>query len=249
MIAPLLQLQDVSLCLPNGGREILSHITYEVQRGDFVVILGSNGSGKSSLLKLLDRRYRATSGHLLLENKALGSFAARPFAQAVRTLTQDCHDSLFVSMSIFENYLLICEQFQARFHFIRRKHARLRLAAYLEPFNEKLANNLDQCVADLSGGEKQTLALALAVCYPPRILLLDEHTSALDPLTAERLLLLTRDVVAQHGMTCLMTTHDLVLAEGCGNRILALRNGRIYQTIEAVEKRALNQQQLLAACY
>jgi putative ABC transport system ATP-binding protein len=101
----------------------------------------------------------------------------------------------------------------------------------------------------LSGGERQALTLALSVLYPPSILLMDEHTSALDPKAAQQLMMLTQRVVTEHRITCLLTTHDLDIALEYGNRILALRQGEVFHSIENDKKTGLSQQDLLAVCY
>lgn len=229
MTSTILSLQHVSLQLPSVEKPILSDIHYQVKEGDFIVLLGSNGSGKSSLLKLLDNRYQSTSGVI---HKA-------PHC-TMRTLTQNCHESLFTSLTVLENYYLFTLNKKADKHFF---------ADYIKKFNVNLANKLDQTVEKLSGGEKQALALALSVLHPPKILLLDEHTSALDPKSAQQLMALTQQVVSQNHMTCILTTHDLDIALQYGNRILALRNGRMLQVIDDGEKAKLDQTTLLAACY
>jgi len=112
-----------------------------------------------------------------------------------------------------------------------------------------LAKNLNQVVGNLSGGEQQALTLALAMLSPPEILLLDEHTSALDPKTAARLMAMTGDIVREKNITCILATHDLHIALHYGNKILALRQGKIVQEYQQVAKNNLTQDQLLAACY
>jgi putative ABC transport system ATP-binding protein len=249
MKATLLELKNVSLTFSGIQKPILSDIQYAVNEGDIIVILGSNGSGKSSLLKLLDKRYHPTTGHITLAGNPLTSFAPKKFNHSIKTLTQNCHESLFTSLTVLENYLLVKQQYEPDLFSIQKKHEREFLMDYIVKFNPNLASKLDQVVEQLSGGEKQALALALTVLYPPQILLLDEHTSALDPKSAVHLMQLTYETVKQYRITCLMTTHDLAIAEKYGNRILALKNGEIYQIIDQHEKPTFSQHHLLAACY
>lgn len=239
----ILDIQNVSLAIATVDKPILSEINYQIYQSDFVIILGSNGSGKSSLLKLIDRRYQATTGQILLEEKLLSSYSENKFCKRVKTLTQNLHDSLFASLTVFENYLLIKNKIGSQ------KKEREFFKNYLLPFNPNLALKLDQQVDKLSGGEKQALALALTVLNPPDILLLDEHTSALDPKSAKDLMSLTQKIVQEFQITCVMTTHDLEIAEQYGNRLVALQHGKIYQQIESREKVKLNQDSLLAVCY
>lgn len=245
----LLNIQNISLVMPNLEKPILSNINYQVNANDFVIILGSNGSGKSSLLKLLDRRYTATSGHILLQKKLLKKITAKEFSRRVITLTQNSHESLFGSLTVLENYLLTKQRHDKTLFSFRHKKERAFFAEYLREFNPNLPQKLDQIVDILSGGEKQALALALSVLHPPEILLLDEHTSALDPKSAEQLMILTQRIITQHHMTCLLTTHDLDIAMQYGNRILALRHGEVHQAIDFDQKQKISQQELLSACY
>lgn len=234
----ILTLSNVSLKLAATNKTILSDINYQAEEGDFIVILGSNGSGKSSLLKLINGFYQATSGCVSI--KSSGS---------VKTLTQNCHESLFTSLTVLENYLVVKHAQSGKLLASSTQLERDFFAYYLVKFNPALATKLDQLVGQLSGGEQQALALALTVLYPPRILLLDEHTSALDPNTASRLMELTHDITQEFGITCLLTTHDLTIAKKYGNRVLALRQGKIHQQIDHAAKNSVTPQSLLAACY
>jgi putative ABC transport system ATP-binding protein len=236
-----MSLLDIHQVTYQKDKTILENINYQIHPGDFVIILGVNGSGKSSLLKLLDRRALPTHGEIYLNKKPLPQFSGIEFTKKVRTLTQNCNESLFPSLTIFENYLLVKNH--------KVKNERVFFKNYIEKFNSNLSLQLDQRVEDLSGGEKQALALALSVLTPPQLLLLDEHTSALDPKSAKRLMKKTADVIAEHHITCILTTHDLNIAMEYGNRILALRQGKIFKTIDGDHKASFDQAQLLAACY
>ena len=249
MINELFSLKDISLVMPGRDRPILSDISYEVKKEDFIVLLGSNGSGKSSLLKLLDRRYLQTAGKLIFDGQPLSSYSSMKLAHRIKTLTQNCNESLFPSLTLFENYLIVKQQSHPNLFSLREKQELDFFADYLFPFNPNLSDKLDQSVDKLSGGEKQAFTLALTLLYPPQCLLLDEHTSALDHKTAEQLMSLTYSMIRQHKITCLLTTHDLSIAEQYGNRIIALRNGKIHQKIESPEKSLVTQHHLLAACY
>lgn len=243
----LLDLKHVSLHIPAVEQAILDNISYHIAENDFIVVLGSNGSGKSSLLKVIDQRYHATSGKISFAGKSITRYSRQFLANKIITLTQNYHESLFTTLTVFENYFLV--KHKKRFFSLNKNREREICTNYLKKFNENLINKLDTLVDKLSGGEKQALALALAVIYPPKILLLDEHTSALDPNTAKQLMRLTDEIIAQYQMTCIMTTHNLDIALNHGNRILALREGKIYQSIDGEQKKTLDQQALLAACY
>ena len=249
MKTALLEINNATLTFPGVEKPILSKINYTVYESDIILILGSNGSGKSSLLKLLDKRYQPTTGDITLTGNSLRTCPPKKFNHSIKTLTQNCHETLFTSLTILENYLLVKQQYEPALFAIQQQAERQFFADYIVKFNPNLGSKLDQVVEQLSGGEKQALALALTVLYPPQILLLDEHTSALDPKSAEHLMQLTYETVTEHRITCLMTTHDLSIAEKYGNRILALKNGEIYQIIDQHDKPAFSQNHLLAACY
>jgi putative ABC transport system ATP-binding protein len=238
MTPSLLKINNLSLKIGNLERPILSNINYEINPGEFIIILGSNGSGKSSLLKLLENRYYPTEGEIFLEERLLSRYSEKQLSQQIKTLTQNCHESLFTSLTIFENYLLRTKKPDKEF-----------LKNYLKKFNINLSLKLDQIVEKLSGGEKQALALALIMLYPPKILLLDEHTSALDPHASSQIMQLTKDIVEEYKITCILTTHDLFIAENYGDRILALKNGSIHQDIKKNPKAKLSHSELLNACY
>jgi putative ABC transport system ATP-binding protein len=245
----LLQLNDVSLNFSGCERTVLSKINYSIYDGDFIIVLGSNGSGKSSLLKCLNKTYEPTSGDISLNNNPLKNISDNKLSRYVKMLTQNTHESLFSSMTVLENYLLVKQSHESNLLSINSKYARKFFAEYILKFNENLAHKLDQPVYQLSGGEQQALALALTVIYPPEILLLDEHTSALEPVTADKLMKLTKQTLQDANITCLLTTHDLSIAQQYGNRILALRNGMLHLAIDRNENESFSHQELLSACY
>ena len=249
MTPALLELKKASLQLKEIDKAILSSISYSVNENDFVIILGSNGSGKSSLLKLIDKRYQTSHGEILIEGKSIKSYSNNTLHHTVKTLTQNCPESLFESLTVLENYLLVKQQYEPRLFALNTKIERAYFKNYVQDFNPNLALKLDQVVDKLSGGEKQALALALTVLYPPRILLLDEHTSALDPKSAASIMALTRKIIQKYKITCLLTTHDLSEAKQYGNRILVLKESKIHQMIEAEDKEKLSEAELLTLCY
>lgn len=249
----ILTIKEVSFSVPSLQEPILNKINYEIYAGDFVIVLGSNGSGKSTLLKLIDRQSSPSIGKLFLEEKDINSFSTKEYSQKVKTLTQNCNDSLFPSLTLYENYLLAnknsTSNISAPKQYLSKKQEREFLQDYLRQFNPKLSMKLDQIVNEFSGGEKQTLALALTILNPPLLLLLDEHTSALDPKTAELNMQLTKEMVSKHKITCLLTTHNLNIAEQYGNRILAIRHGEAFANIEQEEKHKFNNELMYQMFY
>lgn len=247
MITPHLTLDHLSLQFPMMDKMILHDIHYQITPGDFVIILGGNGSGKSSLLKLIDKRYMPTSGRVLYHGTNINALRDNAYFQSVKTLTQSTVDSLFPTLTVMENYKLFSlANKQQNAHALSTSQC---IADYLSQFNTQLPNKLEQQVLFLSGGEKQALVLALTMLHPPAILLLDEHTSALDPKSAEVIIQLTNEMVRKHHITCLLTTHDLAIAARYGDRLLALKEGKMYRTLEKEQKEVLTASDLRALCY
>lgn len=241
----LLKLENLTITPPGANKTILSNINYQFESGDFIILLGNNGSGKSSLIKAINRTYNINSGKALLENKDIKNFKNKVFCKKVITLTQNYSESLFDSLTILENCLIAKQRQNKAFLCLSDKKERIFFKAYLQNFNSTLSNNLDLVVNNLSGGEKQSFALALSVLYPPQLLLLDEHTSALDPKAAKRIMELTNQVINKYNITCLLTTHNLDIALNYGNKILVLNDGQISRDIDKHGKKSIDLAELL----
>jgi putative ABC transport system ATP-binding protein len=236
----IVKIENVSLRLSQGDKPVLRQLNYQITHGDFVILLGGNGAGKSSLLKLLHRQYYPDTGHIILKDKIISKYSASEFSQHVAVLAQNTSDSLFPSLTVYENYLLADKNKINDRRFFRE---------YVSAFNPNLADKLDCVMTQLSGGEKQALALALCLLHPPSLLLLDEHTSALDPKTSEQIMQLTQNMIGRYNVTCVLTTHNLDIALNYGNKILLLREGEIYKKFENEEKYALTREILMGHYY
>lgn len=234
---PILNLSEVSLNFSASNKPILNGINYDVHARDFIILLGNNGSGKSTLLKLLYRYYTHHAGKIHFLGIPLHQHHDASFASKVAVLTQNCNEALFGNLTVYENYLIA----KSKSHSRDKKY----LQNYLRDYNANLANKLNVVVDKLSGGEKQVLALAFCFLTPPTLLLLDEHTSALDPKTSMQIMELTQRMIDKYSITCILTTHDLNIALNHGNKILLLQNGRIKKTYNTVEKLKLSREQLM----
>jgi putative ABC transport system ATP-binding protein len=212
-----LQVKNVSLTL-KSGQKVLNHVDFELAKGDFAVLMGSNGSGKSTLMKILNRQYAFSRGTVLLEGKNIKKIPKIEYAKTVITLTQRVGESLFLDMTVAENAKLIANL-----------SSKAALTEHLQKFNSNLIKAVDRPALELSGGEQQQLAFALYLTHKPSLLLLDEHTSALDPKTAEKIMQMTSDYIKAEGITCLMTTHHLNFAERFGNRHFVMESGMMNE--------------------
>jgi putative tryptophan/tyrosine transport system ATP-binding protein len=245
----LLSLENVSLTLPGSTRPLLDHINYEIKYSDFVILLGSNGSGKSTLLKLINRQFNHYQGHISYKGRAINLYKNQIFNREVILLSQNCQDSLFNSLTLYENYLLRKYLFKPFYEFINHKKQYEYLSEYLYKFNDNLPSKLNLTMDKLSGGEKQAFALALCFIYPPSLLLLDEHTSALDPKSSARIMQLTCELIKEHNITSILATHDLEIAEQYGNRLLILRDGKVRHALEKSHDFHLGKEYLIELSY
>jgi putative ABC transport system ATP-binding protein len=245
----LLGFKNVCFSVPSRQQLILDRISFTVNEGDFVILLGSNGSGKSSLINLINKTYTSTSGSILLFNRKLSQYGAPTLAKTIVTLTQNTAENLFMDMSIAENARLSHMRGKNLFELENKHRFFESFTAYLKQFHKGLAMRLDVPVSQLSGGERQILTLALQLQHNPALILLDEHTSALDPKTADLIMEKTYQAIATRKMTCMMTTHNLDFALRYGNRLLALNQGKIVHTVSEQEKTKLTKNDLLKDCY
>ncbi|MGD9107845.1 MAG: ATP-binding cassette domain-containing protein [Gammaproteobacteria bacterium] len=239
----MLKIENISFTVPNCEKNIVNDVTFAVNQGDFIILLGSNGSGKSSLLNLINRTYCPTSGSIEFFGDCLHQYSHKTLTKKIITLTQNTNDNLFMDMTIAEN---------ATLSELRNKNKiqyKSDFQEYLAQFHVGLAERFDTPVNKLSGGERQILILALALRHQPDLILLDEHTSALDPKTAAMTMEKTYQEITKRGITCIMATHNLDFALQYGNRLLAINSGKIVHRVSAQDKPNLTKQDLLVDCY
>lgn len=246
----MMKLSKISFNVANRAQPIINNMSFEVNSDDFIVLLGSNGSGKSTLIKLMNRSYKLRSGEIDFLGQSLSDYSNKELASSLMTITQNARDNLFLDMTIAENAILYELRYQSLN--VRVGHSRQmqqELQEYLAQFSHKLVHRLNTKVGLLSGGEQQILILALCLRYPPKLLLLDEHTSALDPKTAESMMEKTYQATRERGVTCVMTTHNLSFAMRYGNRLIALEEGKINFVLNEEEKAHITREKLLRECY
>ena len=236
MNQPLLKINKINFIIDN--KELLSDLSLDVYKGDFIVLLGANGSGKSTLLKLINRTYKESQGEIYLKDILIGHYKNSQYAHRVLTISQSTRENLFYDMTVFENAKIYLPTI-----------TKSELSSYLHAFNPKLVQHINSPVDVLSGGEQQVLVLALCLKLKPELLLLDEHTSGLDPKTAEQIMQLTHKLITQHQVTCIMTTHNLKHALQYGNRLIAINSGRLIQQFTPFNKLLLKHSDLLHLCY
>ena len=233
-----LKFDNVNLAF-QAHNHILKQISFAINPSDFLIIVGSNGSGKSSLLKLIDRTYQQTSGKILLESKLLSEIPHKKINRQIRMLSQTLNQVIIYEMTLFENFKL-WQSYQGATILSRSE-----FEDYLKKFHPKLSQKLDVALYKLSGGERQIFALSLILLDPPKLLLLDEHTSALDPKRAKMIMQLTNEKILEHDLTAVMVTHNLQDALTYGNKLIVLHQGEIKQFFDEKQKKHLDLEKFL----
>lgn len=235
---PLLVLDEVSLKYPDMERMVIQSLSFSLYEGDCVIVLGGNGSGKSSLIKLINRTVNATSGCIRGLDR-----------QGIITLTQDMSHSLFYDLTVFENCLIWGLKNQKLSFKIHTHSEREYYREYLQPYHPNLAEKLDRPLRNLSGGEKQALLLALCLEAHPKLLLLDEHTSALDPIQSDQMMQYTYKALKAKNITSVIITHNLNHALQFGNRLIGLKEGKLVFHADYAAKEKLERHELVRFCF
>lgn len=225
----------------------LDGVSLTVKDGDFATIIGSNGAGKSTLFNSIGGSFFVDDGSIYLDDRNITYVPEHKRAIEIGRLFQDPMKGTAPHMTIEENLAL------AYLRVTKKKSVFSRITnAERQMFRERLAlldmgleDRMKQPVGLLSGGQRQALTLLMATLVPPKILLLDEHTAALDPATADKVIALTKKIVEENHLACLMITHNMSSALELGNRTLMMDSGRIILDISGKEREGLTVDGLL----
>lgn len=227
-------------------RRALDDVSLELRRGDFVTVIGSNGAGKSTLLNIVGGRYTADSGRIEIDGQDLTRLSEPSRAGRVARVFQDPMVGTSPHLTIEENLALALRRGQSRgLGMGISKARRARFVEELKTLELGLEDRLTTKVGMLSGGQRQALSLLMATFVEPKVLLLDEHTAALDPQRSALVLRLTNDAVERHGLTTLMVTHNMSHALEYGNRLVMMHEGRIVLSLDGEQKKAASVEDLL----
>ena len=218
-------------------------LSLHLDRGDFVTIIGANGAGKSTLFNAIAGSFYTDTGSIVLDGRDITFLPEYKRAKIIGRLFQDPMLGSAPGMTIEENLALAAGSGGWLSHVSKEEKKRFRDRLAL--LNMGLEDRMKQPVGLLSGGQRQALTLMMATMANPKLLLLDEHTAALDPGTAEKVLALTRSIVEEEELTCLMITHNMQSALDLGNRTLMMDGGDIILDIAGDERRGLTVQDLL----
>ena len=224
----------------------LAGVNLHLEDGDFVTVIGGNGAGKSTTLNAIAGVWPVDEGQIILDGQELTHLPEHRRAEMLGRVFQDPMTGTAATMQIEENLALAARRGQKRTLRIGiTKAEREGYREKLKTLGLGLEDRMTTKVGLLSGGQRQALTLLMATLKKPRLLLLDEHTAALDPRTAEKVLHLTRDIVAENNLTTMMVTHNMRDAIAYGNRLIMMHEGRVILDIRGEDKKNLTVEMLM----
>ncbi|WP_270607563.1 ABC transporter ATP-binding protein [Enterococcus thailandicus] len=245
----ILTIQNGKKVVNNGLNEnkvLLEDINLSINEGDFITVLGGNGAGKSTLFNTIAGTLQLSQGSILFKDRVITKDSEEKRAAFLARVFQDPKMGTAPRMTVAENLLLAQKRGQKRpLHLRNLKKQKEFFYQLCQEVGNGLETHLDTSAGELSGGQRQALSLLMATIRVPELLLLDEHTAALDPKTAKSLMELTNRRITEQKLTCLMITHRMEDALNYGNRLIVLQKGRIVQDLNAQEKQNLSMSDLL----
>lgn len=245
----MLDIQNLSVTFNAGSideKNVLHDLNLHVETGEFICIIGSNGAGKSTILNTIAGSIIPDKGTILLDDIDITYVKEYQRASYIGRLFQDPLKGTAPNMTIEENLALAClsaKEKKSPFSWITNKEREL-FKEQLKMLDMGLEDRMHTLVGNLSGGQRQALTLLMATIVPPKLLLLDEHTAALDPKTQRKIMQLTKEIIEEKELTTLMITHNLSDALRYGNRLMMMHRGKIIRVFEKDEKDVLTEEKL-----
>lgn len=230
-----------------NAKTAISGLSLKLEEGDFVTIIGSNGAGKSTLFNAIAGAFYVDEGNIELDGKDITFVPEYKRSRNIGRLFQDPMGGTAPGMTIEENLSLSylrASKGSNPFSRITKKDKEI-FREKIKTLNMGLENRMNQPVGLLSGGQRQALTLLMATMVTPKLLLLDEHTAALDPGTAEKVLNLTKEIVEREHITCMMITHNMHQALELGNRTFMMSDGKIVLDVRDEEREKMTVDDLL----
>lgn len=228
-------------------KKVLKGINLELNEGDFVTVIGGNGAGKSTILNMIAGVYEPDQGSIILDGVNITKLAEHRRAKYLGRVFQDPMMGTAANMEIEENLALAFRRGKRRgLRWGITKQEKTQYKEKLNILGLGLENRMSSKVGLLSGGQRQALTLLMATLQNPKLLLLDEHTAALDPKTAAKVLEITDQMIRNNGLTALMVTHNMKDAIQYGNRLIMMYDGNIIYDVKGDEKKNLKVSDLLA---
>ena len=231
---------------PVNEKTALAGVDLHLAPGEFVTVIGGNGAGKSTLLNCVSGAYAPTSGEIWIDGQNVTHMPEHRRAKLLGRVFQDPMMGTAGNMWIEENLALALRRGQKRgLRWGITQKEREMFKEQLRRLDLGLEDRLSTKVKLLSGGQRQALTLLMATLQKPKLLLLDEHTAALDPKTARKVLELSEQIIEEHGLTSLMVTHNMRDAIRYGNRLIMMHDGRVAVDVSGEEKKKLTVEALL----
>ena len=236
----LLRMEKINKSFNQGTLDevkVFEDFSLNIEEGEFVSVVGSNGSGKTTLLNIISGNVEIDSGEVFLKEEKINGKKEYIRARKIGRVYQDPSVGTAPEMTIAENLALAENKgniYSLSFALTKKKIAHYK--ELLKPLNLGLENKINSKVKSLSGGERQTLALLMVTMQPIDILLLDEHTAALDPVTSQMVMDLTEKIIKDKKITTLMVTHNLRFACEYGSRLLMMNKGEVVVDVSGEEK-------------
>lgn len=240
----MLQIQNISKTFPFASEPTLRNLNLELKESEFSILIGGNGSGKSTLLKLIQGELKSDSGDIFLREKRLTNLSLSQRSSYISTVSQDVHSGTVKEMTLLENLVLSLNRGKSS-HFSSVALHKQECVDHVKKLGLGFEKFMDTPMIQLSGGQKQILALVMATALKPDVLLLDEHCSALDPKSSQLLMSYTDRIIREYKLTTLMVTHSLTDALRYGDRLIMLREGRVILDVRGAEKKSLTMKQVL----
>ena len=245
----MLEIQNVSKTFNAGTvnqKTALNGLNLKLNEGDFVTVIGGNGAGKSTMLNAVAGVWPVDEGKILIDGVDVTRLSEHQRAAYIGRVFQDPMTGTAATMQIEENLALAARRGKRRTLRIGiTKAEREQYRELLKTLDLGLEDRLTARVGLLSGGQRQALTLLMATLVTPKLLLLDEHTAALDPGTAEKVLELTKRIVAEGNITCLMVTHNMQQALELGTRTLMMADGRIVLDVSGTDRAGMTVEDLI----
>lgn len=233
----MLKLENIHIAF--NGLKVLNDLSLQLNSGDFVAIMGCNGAGKSTLFDLIAGTTKPDQGRVLLDGQDITGWSEIERAPFIGRLFQNTRLASVSTLTVRENLALAT---------LKGRSAGLRhglsqfpedvIERVLQPLNLRLEELLDTPMGALSGGQRQIVSFIMATLVPPRILLLDEPTAALDPRSATELLIFAKEFVGKHGIPTVMITHDPEIARHVGNKLWMIEGGKLCSIEEGKDARS-----------
>ena len=246
----MLEIRNISKTFNKGTineKKALDGVNLNLNPGDFVTIIGGNGAGKSTTLNAIAGAWYVDSGQIIVDGTDITRLPEHKRAAYLGRVFQDPMTGTASTMSIEENMAIVARRGARRgLRWGISKKEREEYKQQLRELNLGLEDRLSSKVGLLSGGQRQAITLLMAAARKPKLLLLDEHTAALDPKTAAKVLEISDKIIAEHGLTAMMVTHNMKDAIAHGNRLIMMHEGKIIYDVSGEEKKKLHVSDLLA---